>query len=126
MEFRRVVFRSLRETKITTVVDLLWSFRKFFFFFFPPAVHVFPFQKRRTGKEMLKASRERKTVAKQKLSSRPREASSIGGLGNHSDKMEDLCLDRKSTRLNSSHANISYAVFCLKKKKIKFFIIFMT
>src|SRR3712207_8038330 len=27
--------------------------------------------------------------------------------------------DRKSTRLNSSHANISYAVFCLKKKKIQ-------
>src|SRR3712207_8446592 len=27
-------------------------------------------------------------------------------------------LDRKSTRLNSSHANISYAVFCLKKKQI--------
>src|SRR3712207_2483260 len=30
----------------------------------------------------------------------------------------DLLEDRKSTRLNSSHANISYAVFCLKKKKI--------
>src|SRR5438445_5107233 len=28
-------------------------------------------------------------------------------------------LDRKSTRLNSSHANISYAVFCLKKKNKK-------
>src|SRR3712207_8825178 len=27
--------------------------------------------------------------------------------------------DRKSTRLNSSHANISYAVFCLKKKTVK-------
>src|SRR3712207_8417254 len=27
-------------------------------------------------------------------------------------------LDRKSTRLNSSHANISYAVFCLKKKNL--------
>src|SRR3712207_7194613 len=27
--------------------------------------------------------------------------------------------DRKSTRLNSSHANISYAVFCLKKKSVK-------
>src|SRR3712207_7753992 len=27
--------------------------------------------------------------------------------------------DRKSTRLNSSHANISYAVFCLKKKKMQ-------
>src|SRR3712207_8806673 len=29
--------------------------------------------------------------------------------------------DRKSTRLNSSHANISYAVFCLKKKNNKLF-----
>src|SRR3712207_9407685 len=28
----------------------------------------------------------------------------------------DVRVDRKSTRLNSSHANISYAVFCLKKK----------
>src|SRR3712207_8049663 len=32
--------------------------------------------------------------------------------------VDHVCLDRKSTRLNSSHANISYAVFCLKKKKI--------
>src|SRR3712207_7744037 len=32
------------------------------------------------------------------------------------DAFEEI-LDRKSTRLNSSHANISYAVFCLKKKK---------
>src|SRR3712207_3443911 len=31
--------------------------------------------------------------------------------------IEESGLDRKSTRLNSSHANISYAVFCLKKKK---------
>src|SRR5207245_11745891 len=30
---------------------------------------------------------------------------------------EQLVLDRKSTRLNSSHGSISYAVFCLKKKK---------
>src|SRR3712207_8602846 len=30
-----------------------------------------------------------------------------------------LSLDRKSTRLNSSHANISYAVFCLKKKNLQ-------
>src|SRR3712207_7958729 len=30
---------------------------------------------------------------------------------------DERTLDRKSTRLNSSHANISYAVFCLKKKK---------
>src|SRR3712207_7168673 len=31
---------------------------------------------------------------------------------------QTVLTDRKSTRLNSSHANISYAVFCLKKKKI--------
>src|SRR3712207_8698413 len=35
----------------------------------------------------------------------------LARIGGVSDK------DRKSTRLNSSHANISYAVFCLKKKK---------
>src|SRR3712207_8429421 len=40
---------------------------------------------------------------------RDRRAVGVGGDG-------DL-QDRKSTRLNSSHANISYAVFCLKKKK---------
>src|SRR3712207_8881973 len=32
----------------------------------------------------------------------------------------DTSGDRKSTRLNSSHANISYAVFCLKKKKTNY------
>src|SRR5438445_3464777 len=35
------------------------------------------------------------------------------------DWKESELRDRKSTRLNSSHANISYAVFCLKKKKKK-------
>src|SRR3712207_7359144 len=33
------------------------------------------------------------------------------------DATKPIDVDRKSTRLNSSHANISYAVFCLKKKK---------
>src|SRR5258708_16160330 len=31
--------------------------------------------------------------------------------------LRNMCVDRKSTRLNSSHQIISYAVFCLKKKK---------
>src|SRR3712207_8673868 len=35
------------------------------------------------------------------------------------DDPRGIEVDRKSTRLNSSHANISYAVFCLKKKKLK-------
>src|SRR5207248_10337766 len=37
----------------------------------------------------------------------------------HLFEKPDLVLDRKSTRLNSSHRTISYAVFCLKKKKKK-------
>src|SRR6266516_6685508 len=41
----------------------------------------------------------------------PRTRAVLGELLSHSD------LDRKSTRLNSSHRTISYAVFCLKKKK---------
>src|SRR5438876_6671446 len=37
------------------------------------------------------------------------------------DRLQDvIALDRKSTRLNSSHPSISYAVFCLKKKKSNF------
>src|SRR3712207_7286287 len=35
--------------------------------------------------------------------------------------LDIIILDRKSTRLNSSHANISYAVFCLKKKSYAVF-----
>src|SRR5258707_4141808 len=35
------------------------------------------------------------------------------------EKVADIGSDRKSTRLNSSHANISYAVFCLQKKNIR-------
>src|SRR3712207_8514199 len=45
----------------------------------------------------------------------------VGRLDRPADLAADLApqaeQDRKSTRLNSSHANISYAVFCLKKKK---------
>src|SRR2546427_7737335 len=35
-------------------------------------------------------------------------------------RLLEVFLDRKSTRLNSSHSQISYAVFCLKKKKKKY------
>src|SRR2546426_5687722 len=42
----------------------------------------------------------------------PREAGSPGG-----ERARTYIVDRKSTRLNSSHLVISYAVFCLKKKK---------
>src|SRR3712207_7133437 len=53
------------------------------------------------------------------------EGPNTGGMGTFSpsniydDELSTIVKeeDRKSTRLNSSHANISYAVFCLKKKK---------
>ena len=44
----------------------------------------------------------------------------IQNLGNRIDRMQETFkkdVDRKSTRLNSSHITISYAVFCLKKKE---------
>src|SRR3989449_6312884 len=42
----------------------------------------------------------------------------VAAAGNrHSRAVTTIRLDRKSTRLNSSHGYISYAVFCLKKKK---------
>src|SRR3712207_8615960 len=41
----------------------------------------------------------------------------LGGDRGTGSYVEEPVTDRKSTRLNSSHANISYAVFCLKKKK---------
>src|SRR3712207_7038191 len=45
------------------------------------------------------------------------EISGAGSTGNRILGNSIFSKDRKSTRLNSSHANISYAVFCLKKKK---------
>src|SRR3712207_7408125 len=44
---------------------------------------------------------------------------SHGLVGDLRPAVEVVRADRKSTRLNSSHANISYAVFCLKKKNHK-------
>src|SRR3712207_8396507 len=40
----------------------------------------------------------------------------VGLVGERGREVREFLEDRKSTRLNSSHANISYAVFCLKKK----------
>src|SRR5258707_14678955 len=52
------------------------------------------------------------TLAQEKLRAGQGSIFIVGG----AESMSNIPLDRKSTRLNSSHANISYAVFCLKKK----------
>src|SRR3712207_7955649 len=51
--------------------------------------------------------------------SRTRDARE-GAMDSAAGGLDEGLQDRKSTRLNSSHANISYAVFCLKKKKKKY------
>src|SRR2546427_9050123 len=50
---------------------------------------------------------------------RDRDGLEAAGLGDDLRLAHVLLRDRKSTRLNSSHSQISYAVFCLKKKKQK-------
>src|SRR3712207_8630463 len=63
------------------------------------------------------AAQIRKELPGKRFRIRTREEAAPG-VGRGIDQLEYfLGLDRKSTRLNSSHANISYAVFCLKKKK---------
>src|SRR5688572_31009808 len=87
--------------------------RSFFFFFLmirrPPRSTLFPyttlFRSRRQGR--LIHDRGRRVEPQAEFASEQQE------VGDH------LQGDRKSTRLNSSHSQISYAVFCLKKKKKK-------
>src|SRR5205085_10585607 len=56
---------------------------------------------------------------RRRLGRREQVATALVGRTSGRDDVEDQTPDRKSTRLNSSHSQISYAVFCLKKKKNK-------
>src|SRR3712207_6852222 len=78
-------------------------------------VHVPPAQ----GERLAAAgSRRLAQVSDCRRSSIPEWEDQAGaGCGGDQPAVPVTNLDRKSTRLNSSHANISYAVFCLKKKK---------
>src|SRR3712207_9293377 len=87
----------------------------FFFFLMirrPPRSTLFPyttlFRSERDGTIWINATHEDGEVV---LSVRD------NGVGIAPEALGEMFEDRKSTRLNSSHANISYAVFCLKKKK---------
>src|SRR3712207_9127154 len=96
----------------------LFSARCFVFFLMirrPPRSTLFPYttlfrSRTNMGKIIHPAAR---------MSSRTREVRddpAHPGIVAGQDPALDVRRDRKSTRLNSSHANISYAVFCLKKK----------
>src|SRR3712207_8257555 len=91
----------------------------------PPRSTLFPYTTLfRSGvafQEMLQSRREYEQVLAHQARHDP-----LTGLPNRTEMTQQLdrhlaagtpLADRKSTRLNSSHANISYAVFCLKKKK---------
>src|SRR2546427_4557454 len=91
-------------------ISLCFSIIIILFFFFlmirrPPRSTLFPyttlFRSRRQHIALLQRSQGRTD---------PRR-------GHHRSRFHGLGEDRKSTRLNSSHSQISYAVFCLKKKK---------
>src|SRR3712207_8550137 len=96
------------------------SLEHYFFFFFlmirrPPRSTLFPYT----------------TLFRSRALDHRGSSLGVGGTSNSSEMSSSPSLDpvqrtvsspradRKSTRLNSSHANISYAVFCLKKKKVK-------
>src|SRR3712207_7929937 len=85
----------------------------------PPRSTLFPYTtlfRSRTGYEPREVL-DKDMELKARLEEIRLEAGRLMGLGDVSSKVVPKLADRKSTRLNSSHANISYAVFCLKKKK---------
>src|SRR3712207_7925878 len=81
----------------------------------PPRSTLFPyttlFRSLREAVAVLGHARDRRRVVRQTARDAVRVAETL-------DRADEVLgdEDRKSTRLNSSHANISYAVFCLKKK----------
>src|SRR2546427_1411327 len=96
----------------------------FLFFFFlmirrPPRSTLFPYTtlfRSEEGKELL-VSKRRVTGGGFRLWCGQMHLLALGRHGRQAYGFGSLRGDRKSTRLNSSHSQISYAVFCLKKKK---------
>src|SRR3712207_7793254 len=85
----------------------------------PPRSTLFPYTTLFRSGEIARVSIHSEGAAAE-LNQKPIVSAVLAGfLRVHSDTVNMVnapFLDRKSTRLNSSHANISYAVFCLKKK----------
>src|SRR5688572_30867385 len=86
----------------------------------PPRSTLFPYTTLfRSEPAKARESYTRSLEKMRALQNRVREAYLLNNLGVLLADQDALGEDRKSTRLNSSHSQISYAVFCLKKKKKK-------
>src|SRR3712207_8355624 len=88
----------------------------------PPRSTLFPYTTLFRSVEELRADRATAEIPIVVLTSKSMSAEEKARLNGRISHLArkggiDRAGDRKSTRLNSSHANISYAVFCLKKKK---------
>src|SRR3712207_8338807 len=83
----------------------------------PPRSTLFPYTTLFRSALDLDFTGERAALRRRDPSTRSGAAPGTGRRCGAEAAREGVGLDRKSTRLNSSHANISYAVFCLKKKK---------
>src|SRR5256885_14952879 len=99
---------------VNLYVFIIYVMCYFFFFFFlmirrPPRSTLFPYTTLFRSLRRLEAFIEVREIAG--------EEAAIGFLIGLWDGKSEFDVDRKSTRLNSSHLVISYAVFCLKKKK---------
>src|SRR3712207_7975577 len=94
-----------------------YYFVSFFFFLMirrPPRSTLFPYTTLfRSPHAHGRHPRHRRHARRHELPARDRVVPRVPPARDHPPDLAD----RKSTRLNSSHANISYAVFCLKKKK---------
>src|SRR5687768_18076306 len=105
----------------SVIISLSFIFSLFFFFFFlmirrPPRSTLFPYTTLfRSVRRCERYTRHRSAIRSPSASVRRR---ALHGSPTRNGASA-LKKDRKSTRLNSSHGYISYAVFCLKKKKKK-------
>src|SRR2546427_4604312 len=105
----------------------MFSYLPFFFFFFflmirrPPRSTLFPYTTlfRSTGDGRRGPCPARRTRPRSRSADRPPRARHRRLRRDEVARLRSAERDRKSTRLNSSHSQISYAVFCLKKKKKK-------
>src|SRR3712207_7729139 len=82
-----------------------------------PGSTLFPYTTLFRSRRLLGGGAQRRTGAARGRGGAQRQLPARDHIGHGHRRRHPGEGDRKSTRLNSSHANISYAVFCLKKKK---------